>query len=211
MKKVFIFVLGLSLTLVTGSMALGKGLFGVTDLMVTPTTSTLSPGAFGWGLNVAEDHQFFGDLDLGLANDVEMGIALYGYKDYYGSRDTDVTLRGKFRLLHESSSQPALAIGIEDVGNDDFSPYIVLSKTFQESGVRGYLGAGGGAFDGLFGGISKNFKVTGGAVKQVQLLLEADTNNVNVGTRLMLDNQIAINFGLVDMKNWIIGATFHLK
>ncbi len=211
MKKVLIFVLVLGLTFVTGSMTLGKGLFGVTDLMDTPTTATLGPGAFGLGLNVAEADQFFGNLDLGLANDLEMGIAFYGYKDFYGSRDTDVTVRGKFRLLHESSSQPALAIGIEDIGNDDFSPYIVLSKTFQESGVRGYIGAGGGAFDGLFGGISKNFKVTGGAVKQVQLLLEADSNNLNVGTRLMLDNQTSINFGLMDMENWMIGATFHLK
>ena len=211
MKKVLILVLILGLTLVTGSMALGKGLFGVTDLMVTPTTSMLSPGAFGLGLNVAEDDQFLGNLDLGLASDFEMGIAVYGYKDAHDSRDTDVTVRGKYRLLHENASQPALAIGIEDIGNDDFSPYLVLSKTFQESGVRGYLGAGGGSFDGLFAGISKNFKVTGGALKQVQLLLEADSHNLNLGTRLMLANQTSINFGLVDMDRWVIGATLHLK
>lgn len=203
MKKALLFPVMLLILLTTGTAALGAGLLGATDLMVTPTANTLSPGNFGLGLNFVKDRQTYGNFDFGVTKDFEIGVAAYDNR-----HDTDLTLRGKFRLLRETASQPALAIGIQDIGDDDISPYLVLSKTF-DSGFQGYLGAGGGSYDGLFAGLSKNFRVTGSQLKQVQLLVEADSHNLNLGTKLMFKAPVSINFGFIDMDRWVMGATFN--
>jgi hypothetical protein len=51
MKKALLFPVVLLILLTTGTAALGAGLLGATDLMVTPTANTLSPGNIGLGLN----------------------------------------------------------------------------------------------------------------------------------------------------------------
>ncbi|TCL64736.1 exopolysaccharide biosynthesis protein YbjH [Hydrogenispora ethanolica] len=205
MKKALLFPVVLLILLATGTAALGAGLLGGTDLMVTPTADTLNSGDVSLGLNFAENDRTYGNLDFGVARDFELGVAVYD-----NPWDTDLTLRGKYRLLRETASQPALAIGIQDIGADEISPYLVISKTF-DGGFRGYLGAGGGSFDGLFAGLSKNFRVTGSQLKQVQLLVEADSHNVNLGTKFMFKEPVSINFGFIDMDRWVLGATLNFN
>ena len=193
------------------SVSLGQGILGSTDLMITPRTNTLVPGELGVAVNFGEGDWSNINFDIGLAKDLEVGLAYYNSDGW-----DDLTGRIKYRVLREGSDSPSLTIGVQDLGTDEIAPYLVISKTFSESGIQGYLGGGGGSFDGLFGGIIKTFKVAKGkrdssSLSQVQLILEGDSNGLNIGAKLGLSKQITINFGLLDMDQWVLGVGFALK
>jgi hypothetical protein len=187
---------------------MAAGVLGSTDLMYIPTTSTLSPNNLGVAVNFREGDSSYFNFDFGLMKDLELGLAAYNYPD-----ETKLTVRGKFRLLREHGDTPGLAIGVQDLGMDDISPYLVLSKTFSEAGIDGYIGLGGGSYDGIFGGINKSFNLnhSSSQLSRVDLYLEADTHGLNIGTKLGLGSQTKINFGLVDMDRWMLGVTFLIK
>jgi hypothetical protein len=204
MRRFFTFVLVLGLLFVVATNSLGAGLFGSTDLMVTPTANTLNPGNFGVSVNLAEGNLSYFVFDYGLANDLEAGAVVYHYP-----YDTRVSISGKYRLIRESRNGFSLAIGVEDLGETDFSPYLSLAKTFTDVGVKGYVGFGGGYINGPFAGISKSFATNNGsALNQVLLFLEADSNNLNMGVKLSVGTQTKINLGFIDMDRWVMGVTF---
>ena len=191
------------------SAAFGYGTLGETDQMYTPTPATLSQGSLGIGVNFAQDSLSYFNFDYGLVPDLEAGVAVFNYPD-----NTRITFRGKFRLLREDKDTPSLTLGIEDIGKDEeLSPYLTVGKTFSDVGIKGYIGVGGGGFDGVFGGLSKTFNTgsSRGSLRSVELYLEADSHALNLGTKLQVGSQTKINFGLVDMERWIFGATFLIK
>jgi hypothetical protein len=211
MRRIFWLVLCMGLLLATANVTMAAGVLGVTDLMYTPTTTTLGPNHVGVAVNFGEGELSCFNLDYGLVKDLEVGLAAYHYPD-----DTQFSIRGKFRLIQEDASNPGLAIGVEDLGSDDISPYIVLSKNFKDVGMDGYIGFGGGSFDGIFGGINKGFYLNHSSksineLSRIDLYLEADSNRLNIGTKLSLGPQAKINFGLVDMDSWMLGVTFLFK
>jgi hypothetical protein len=191
------------------TVSFGYGVFEATDLMTTPTANTLHQGVLGIAANFAEGNLFFLNCDLGLVPDLEAGVSVFNYPG-----DTYISFRGKFRIIRETADTPALAVGVQDLGsNGVVSPYLTVSKSFSDVGIRGYIGVGGGNFDGLFGGISKEFITSQrkDQLRAVELFLEADSHNMNVGAKFAIGPQARINFGLVDMRNWILGATFVVK
>ena len=209
MRRFFSFILTGILLAGFASVAWGAGVFGWTDLMYTPTPATLKPGVLGLGVNFHEGGFSYFNFDFGVIQNMEFGVTAFNYPD-----DTDVTLRGKYQVLHENKSNPGITVGIEDLGRDDISPYVTLTKGFDE-GMRGYLGVGGGSFDGLFGGFSKTFSLAKSSsadqLSQVQLFLEADSIGLNIGTKLQLGATTRINFGLEDMDRWVMGVTFLIQ
>lgn len=211
MRRISLLVLCLGLLFSVTNVAMAAGVLGATDLMYTPTTSTLSPGSLGIAVNFSEGDLSYFNFDFGLAKDLELGLAAYHYPN-----DTQLTVRGKFRLIQGHGSSPGLAIGVQDLGADEISPYIVLSTNFSEADIDGYIGFGGGSFDGVFGGINKAFKLdrsskSSSQLSRIDLYLEADSYGLNIGTKLALGAQTKINFGLVDMDRWMLGVTFNLK
>lgn len=215
MRRFFSFILTGILLAGFASVTWGAGVFGWTDLMYTPTPATLKPGVLGLGVNFHEGSLSFFNFDFGVTQNMEFGVAAFNYPSSYSyPSDTEVTLRGKYQVLHENKSNLGLAVGIEDLGRDDISPYVTLTKGFDE-GMRGYLGVGGGSFDGLFGGFSKTFSLAKSSsadqLSQVQLFLEADSIGLNIGTKLQLGATTRINFGLEDMDRWVMGVTFLIK
>jgi hypothetical protein len=210
MRRISLLVLCLVLLFSVANVTMAAGVLGPTDLMFTPTTSTLSPGNLGIAVNFCEGDLSFFNFDFGLTKDLELGIAAFHYPD-----DTEFTVRGKFRLIREQGNNPGLAIGVQDLGRDEISPYIVLSKNFSEADIDGYIGFGGGSFDGVFGGINKSFKLShssksSGQLSKIDLYLEADSHVLNIGTKLALSSKTKINFGLVDMDRWMLGVTLNL-
>lgn len=211
MKKVISLILVFGLLLGISVLSLGYGVFEETDLMTTPTTTTLHQGVVGVAANFAEGKTFYVNCDIGLIPDLEAGVAVFNYPD-----QTYVSFRGKLRILRETSDSPALAVGIQDLGKDgNISPYLTISKSFPDVGIRGYIGAGGGNFDGIFGGLSKEFasvsRQKGSQLRSVVVFMEGDSHNLNVGAKFALGSNTKINFGLVDMRTWMLGATFILK
>ena len=197
--------------------ALGYGVFGSTDLMATPSTTTLGPNSVGFALNFIEGDVTCFNLDYGLIPDLEIGLAVWDVDGERPRRDnTYVTLRGKYRLLRETSSAPALTVGIQDIGEEDLdaSPYLVISKNLgPELNVDGYLGVGGGEIDGIFGGLSKTFKISpaqrgANNLSQIQLILEFDSDNLNFASKFQIGPRAKINFGFYDLENWVIGLTY---
>ena len=208
-------VVGL-LMLPTGA-ALGYGVFGPTDLMSTPSTVTLSPNSAGFALNFAEGDVTCFNLDYGLIPDLEIGLSVKDYDDEaWRHDDTYITIRGKYRLLRETKSTPALAIGIQDIGEEDLdvAPYIVISKNLgPDLDVDGYLGVGGGTIDGIFGGLSKTFNISpaqrsNNNLSKIQLILEFDSNDLNLASKFHIGNRTNINFGFYDLENWVLGITY---
>ncbi len=208
MRRVLMLGLTLFLLFSLTSAALGAGVLGATDLMFVPMTATLNPNNLGIAANFHEGDLSFFNFDFGLMRDLEIGLAAFNYP-----HETKLSVRGKYRLLREEGDYPGLAIGIQDLGMDEVSPYIVLSKSFAEVNVQGYLGAGGGSFDGIFAGINKRFnlKKSGSSLSRVDLYLEADSHGLNLGTKLGIGSQTKVNFGLVDMERWILGVTFLMR
>jgi hypothetical protein len=209
MKRLMVLVLVFGLLFGISTVSLGYGIFEATDLMTTPTANTLRQGVLGVAANFAEGNSFFLNCDFGLIQDLEVGVSVFNYPG-----DTYVSLRGKLRIIREDSNTPALAVGIQDLGkNGTISPYLTVSKSFSDVGIRGYIGVGGGNFDGIFGGLSKEFITSGKGshLRALELFLEADSHNMNVGAKFAIGPQAKINFGLVDMKDWILGATFLVK
>lgn len=210
-------VIGL-LLLPTGA-ALGYGVFGPTDLMSTPSTMTLSPNSAGFALNFVEGDVTCFNLDYGLIPGLEVGLSVVDYdQDGPGWRydETFITLRGKYRLLRETASAPALAVGIQDIGEEhiDVSPYLVISKNLgPDLNVDGYLGVGGGEIDGIFGGLSKTFKISpaqrgNNNLSTIQLILEFDSNDLNLASKFQIGSNTSINFGFYDLENWVLGITY---
>jgi hypothetical protein len=209
MRRISLLILCLVLLFAAAHVTMAAGVLGPTDLMYTPTTSTLSPGSMGIAINFAERDLSYFNFDFGLAKDLELGVAAYHYPG-----DTEFSVRGKFRLLREDGNTPGLAIGVQDLGRDEISPYIVLSKNLSEADIDGYIGFGGGSFDGIFGGLNKSFTLgrsSRSSLNKIDLYLEADSWGLNIGTKLAIGSTTKINFGLVDMDRWILGATFNLK
>lgn len=209
MKRFMVLVLATGLLFGVSTVSSGYGVFEATDLMTTPTANTLRQGVLGVAANFAEGNLFFLNCDLGLVQDLEAGVSVFRYPG-----ETYVSFRGKFRIIRETADTPAMAVGVQDLGsNGVVSPYLTISKSFSDVGIRGYIGIGGGNFDGIFGGISKEFVTSPkkGSLRAVELFLEADSHNLNAGAKLAIGSQARINFGLVDMRNWILGATFVMK
>lgn len=216
-SPVLTFVTVIGLLLISGGAALGYGVFGATDLMGTPSTATLNPNSAGFALNFIEGDITCFNLDYGLIPDLEIGLSVVDY-DGPGRRDDDtfITLRGKYRLLRETASAPALAVGIQDIGEEhiDVSPYLVISKNLgPDLNVDGYLGVGGGEIDGIFGGLSKTFNISpaqrgGNNLSKIQLILEFDSDNLNFASKFHIGPRTLINFGFYDLENWVMGITY---
>lgn len=216
---VLTFITVIGLLLISGGAAFGYGVFGATDLMGTPSTATLGPNSAGFALNFIEGDITCFNLDYGLIPNLEIGLSVVDYdQDGPGWRydETFITLRGKYRLLRETASAPALAIGIQDIGEEhiDVSPYLVISKNLgPDLNVDGYLGVGGGEIDGIFGGLSKTFNISpaqrsGNNLSKIQLILEFDSDNLNFASKFHIGPRTLINFGFYDLENWVMGITY---
>jgi hypothetical protein len=181
-----------------GTAAAAPNFNGSTGMIMTPDTETLDQGSYSIGFHSAD--QGYGDvnslsLNFGLAPNLELGLTRYDWD----SGDSN-TLNAKWKFAPEGSGSPALAFGIQDVTDEhDQTPYLVAGNTLRD-GARVHYGIGGGTIDGLFGGFEKDF--TSGT-----FLAEYDGNNLNVGARFAVAQDVKINVGLLDMDDFYFGIS----
>jgi hypothetical protein len=177
-----------------------KGIFGVTDLINAPNNRVLSPGGFNLGAHFNEHSKGKIQIDVGLVTDLELGVALDLTRDY-----NDLAMRFKYRLIPETKDTFGFAFGIQDIGKDVFSPYVVMGHVLSPYDLRWSLGLGGGGLGGLFFGISKVYNTS--QVPRVILIGECDSYGLNLGVKIQMNKGLMLDVGVIDMDNFVIGFT----
>lgn len=129
---VLVFLLG------SGQSVAAKGLFGGSDFINTPTNRVLSSGTYTIGAYVGEEKWGRIQVDFGLVTDFEVGAAID-----MSRHDNEVSARFKYRLIPETKNSFGLALGIQDIGKEIFSPYVVIGHVISPYDLRWNFGLGG--------------------------------------------------------------------
>ena len=170
-------------------------LSGSTGMIRVPTADSLRLGQFSAGYYYGRD-QGTAVAALGLPAGLEVSAAVpwnHGVPDQWN-------VNAKFNLTPEALLIPALAIGVEDIGDQTRrSFYGVMSKALP-FGLRLHVGAGTGRFEGLFGAVEKVLnptsirkKTTGFPV--TSLIVEMDGYKMNYAARLRLAHGLRLDAG----------------
>ncbi len=199
-RNVVSFLVFLVLILSCGKPVFAKGIFGVTDLINSPTNRVLSPGGFNLGAHFNEHSRSKIQIDVGLVTDFEIGVALDLYRDY-----NDISMRFKYRLIPETKDTFGFAFGIQDIGKDVFSPYVVIGQILSPYDLRWSFGLGGGELSGLFFGVSKVYNAT--QFPRVILIGEYDSYGLNLGAKIQMNKGLMLDVGVIDMEKFVIGFT----
>ncbi|MCG8515442.1 MAG: hypothetical protein MI740_14985 [Halanaerobiales bacterium] len=141
-------------------------------------------------------------------------LEIGGMVNFYNQRENELGIRAKTVLSGETKEEPAISAGIK---NRDL--YLVVSKNLGR-GFRGHLGLGNGDFAGLFIGINKilnpvSVEVTGAEkspanLPVINLMGEYINQQVNLGLRLDLQENLMLDFGLLDFDHFKIGLGIKL-
>lgn len=190
------------LSLMGGQALAAPSFLGYTGLMRVPTADALNQkdynlAAFALNLEEGGDSNVYA-ANLGVAQGLEVGFARV--KPEEGSGET--YLNAKYRFSAETAEQPAVAAGVADFTDEiDTTVYVVMSKAFghgyqtslgEITSPRFHVGVGGGMLSGVFGGVTA---VVG---DRLMLMVEYDTDDVNVGARLALSTEIRADVGFLD-------------
>lgn len=202
----------LLLVLAVGAMCWAHPSFlGYTGIYYTPTAEVLPPNVWSAGAySVDLDDTFPDRYSFGYGFDGRLEVTLLKYKPKNGQDET--FLAGKYQIFPERQGQPAFAVGVYDVTDEQKTTvYIVASKTlsgpFEVKRRKvfqaiGHFGIGGGQLDGIFSGLEL---VLG---PSLSLLGEYDTKNFNVGARILINDSIALNGALFDFDKLGIGISY---
>ena len=134
----------------------------------------------------------------------------------WGIGDRSYSLR--IQLLEEKKNRPTVLIGIQDpFSNAAYfnTNYLIVSKTykFNTLSIASSIGYGialedtqGDYLQGLFGGIQLNWKNING-------MIEYDTNSVNIGLGYKINNRFFLNTAFINAKYFSgsISYRFYLK
>lgn len=197
MRRFFTLLIAASMVLGFSVSALAFGRFGPSDLMFTPTSGTLAPSVFGISGSCSSYDTVF-VFDAGVAPNLEIGATIWIWDNW-----DDAALRLKYHLLSEKQDGVGLAVGLQDAGMDPLSPYVVLGKTLSPR-LQGYLGLGGGQFDGLFFGLDLRLPSRQGA----DLILEYDSHDVNLAGRFGLGKGLRLDLGFMALEEVVVGVSY---
>jgi hypothetical protein len=190
----------LVLMLGTGRTVVAKGIFGGSDFINSPTNRVIPSGGYTLGAHIAEDRRGRIQLDYGLVTDFELGAAID-----LSRKDHEFSVRFKYQFIPETQKNFGLALGIQDIGKDRFSPYVVFGHVLAPHHLRWNFGLGGGELGGLFFGISKVFNPD--EFPQVTLVGEYDAYSLNLGAKILLKKGILLNVAVIDMQDFLVGLT----
>jgi hypothetical protein len=140
----------------------------------SPTPYSLNSNSWELGIHAYQDDPWIADFRIGVTPEFTLAVDAIEY-DGAG-------LGMKYQLLKSKGNAPALAIGVDDIGRDHVSPYLVIGDTFPGSSfLRWDLGIGGGRYDGLFVGLNADLSKAGHAGPPIELKAELVDDDVNLG------------------------------
>ncbi|MDO8682892.1 MAG: hypothetical protein Q7N50_05355 [Armatimonadota bacterium] len=219
-------VIGIAL-LVAGSLAAfaAPSVFGTSGNIITPDDTIVAPG----GLNLAYHGivDFAGSDDtlnifggnFGLFPNLEVGAAVAT------NGDSELLLNGKYRLLAETASRPAITVGAIDLSSELFSDagiYILFSKSLTQFAeevadrpsrpLRGHLGLGDGPLSGVFAGL--DWTLTPKLSAMLEFISDSELEGggggslFNGGLRYALTDEIRLDASLIDFDDFSFGASY---
>lgn len=101
----------------------------------------------------------------------------------------------KYQFVPETIATPAVAIGVEDFGDEvERSSYVVATKE-GPWGIRGHVGVGTGRFSNGFLAMEKQFKVNSEAFN-LSLALEYDGHDFNYAATVPLGKMAQAEVGM---------------
>lgn len=200
-------ILGLIVGLVVGAPASAAPSFlGHTGLLLTPTADALDAREWNLTFHHISDNANIAAGTVALAAGLEVGGVWFD-PDVRGA-DSKFTAHAKYRILPETPTGVALAVGWWDIADEiDSTPYGVVSKRLTNVGrfpLRGHVGLGGGTFDGVFAGVDLP------VANNLLLMAEWDTEDLNAGIRLGLPMGFRIDAGVVS-EDFGIGASYNAR
>ncbi|MBP2627222.1 MAG: protein of unknown function rane lipoprotein [Firmicutes bacterium] len=206
MKKI---IIGLTsaLLLATVPVLAAPSVNGSTGLINTPNADVLRGGQLSLGYYHLKDGGV-GSFTTNVAPNLEIGVAAFRYD----GQSNKNYLNAKFAVVPETVLTPGLAIGVEDISNNNKrSAYAVVSKALP-FGFRIHAGTGNGRFDGVFAGIEKTINplsvITGNnAFPATTLIAEYDGKNMNYGARLSVIPGLKLDAGVRNHDGYI-GISF---
>lgn len=171
---------------------------GSTGLINTPTADVLQAGQFSLGYHHLQEGGV-GTFNLNLAKNLELGVAGFRY-DSDVNKDNETLFNLKYALLPETVLTPGLAIGIEDIGDDDQRTHYIAASKALPFGFRIHAGIGDGRYDGVFAALEKTINpvsvLTGNNVfPATTLIAEWDGDHMNYGARMAIVPGLKLDAG----------------
>lgn len=175
--------------------------FGSTGLLLTPSADVLKIREWNAHVHGSDDFTSYG-ANFGLFENLEVGVT--GFDIKHGG-DTDALINAKYRLVQETKSVPAVAVGAVDISDEfdiDPSIYLVISKalgTVSGAGstglqLRAHVGVGQGIYDTVFGGVDIVLS------PRLLLIAEYDSDDINAGIRIGLTPEVRADLSVLDGK-----------
>ena len=183
---------------------------GATGLIRIPTADVLRPGHISAGYFYWQDHST-AVAAAGLPAGLEVSAAAPWYKGAAGNW----TVNAKVALTQEGLMMPAIAIGAEDIGQQNQRSYYAAVSKALPFGFRVHLGAGTGRFKGMFGAVEKVLNPASLRKKQrsgfpvTSLIVEMDGQKMNYGARLSLTHGVRMDAGWLGREQRVyLGLTY---
>lgn len=213
---------------ISGAALASASYLSFTGNILTPNDNVLGPGDFS-----ADYHAF--DLThsarsmgvaIGVTETLELGVARFD-SDAPGA-DIQTVISGKYALLRESISMPAVTVGVVDALGDldpDGDPglFIVVGKNLTPAAtglageplppIRGYAGFGTGIYEGFFVGADMSFsergKIIAEYISKIKVKDAIDNKSLfNVGARLSLTNELSGDIALINVEDLAFGISY---
>lgn len=210
--------------------ALGSSAYlgGYSGLLLTPDASVTPTGAWDLAfhdlIGAANNNKNFQtySLSYGLIKNLEVGGAIVT-----SDGGSDLAINGKYVLLDEDVSRPAVAIGVYDVlglvdsVNGSPSFYIVASKDLTAAASKAVkspskpfrvnVGLGSGVFNTFFVGLdwtlvhnlAVQFEYTNGA-------LDGNSGLANAGVRWAVSKQFRLDAGVISFQDFAFGVDYRM-
>ena len=218
MKKYWLSILACALlvAMVAPAADAAPSFRGYTGLVLIPNADSLNQGEYNFGA-MTEDTGRFEANDM-FANYSPLDGLEVGFNSFQmvGPNQRETLLNGKYAFMPETEEQPGIAFGITDLtGEVESTAYVVASKSIvrginvfdnEITNLRGHIGFGGGALDGLFVGAS------GFLGNRIMVSVEYDSVNTNVGFRFTPVKQVRLHAALIDIggsSNLGLGFSFN--
>lgn len=195
-----------------------SSIYGMSGLVVTPddsiaATQTLVPSV---------NHVLDDDVDFttygaafGIVPNLEVSAVAISVDD-----DTEAIVNGKYRLMSETATKPALVVGVVDITqnvDDEIAAFVLVSKNLSSAAegfsgrvskpIKGTLGFGTGLYDGFFAGLDI------AVAPKLSCALEYVANDsvFNGCVRFQPTQALTITAGTLDFDHIYAGVSFGIS